>query len=152
MAKGHNGPGALRTLVLEPVAADPVAEGAAEGGSVRVDLLGAEPEPARIQRDRAGELAVAVPEPGRLEEAAAVDGASRWQRFTFIFIVMPQLKGVNTVVFAVTVIDSWPRSDFRTHPVSPRPRGRERRWGPDGGRRSRAGSPACDGSAVGTAW
>lgn len=65
------GPGALRTLVLEPVAADPVAEGAAEGGSVRVDLLGAEPEPARIQRDRAGELAVAVPEPGRLEEAAA---------------------------------------------------------------------------------
>lgn len=39
-----------------------------------------------------------------LEEAAAVDGASRWQRFWFV--VMPQLKGVNTVVFAVTVIDS----------------------------------------------
>ena len=39
-----------------------------------------------------------------LEEAAAVDGASRWQRF--VFIVMPQLKNVNTVVFAVTVIDS----------------------------------------------
>jgi multiple sugar transport system permease protein len=39
-----------------------------------------------------------------LEEAAAVDGASRWQRFWFV--VMPQLRGVNTVVFAVTVIDS----------------------------------------------
>ena len=39
-----------------------------------------------------------------LEEAAAVDGASAWQRFRFV--VMPQLKNVNTVVFAVTVIDS----------------------------------------------
>ena len=39
-----------------------------------------------------------------LEEAAAVDGASWWQRF--VHIVMPQLKNVNTVVFAVTVIDS----------------------------------------------
>ncbi len=39
-----------------------------------------------------------------LEEAAAVDGASRWQRFWRV--VMPQLKGVNGVVFAVTVIDS----------------------------------------------
>jgi len=39
-----------------------------------------------------------------LEEAAAVDGASAWQRFWKI--VMPQLKGVNMVVFAVTVIDS----------------------------------------------
>ncbi|MGN6125134.1 MAG: carbohydrate ABC transporter permease [Humibacter sp.] len=39
-----------------------------------------------------------------LEEAAAVDGASRWQRFWHI--VMPQLSGVNAVVFAVTVIDS----------------------------------------------
>jgi len=39
-----------------------------------------------------------------LEEAAAVDGASRWQRFWRI--VMPQLRGVNAVVFAVTVIDS----------------------------------------------
>lgn len=39
-----------------------------------------------------------------LEEAAAVDGANRWQRFWFV--VMPQLQGVNTVVFAVTVIDS----------------------------------------------
>ena len=39
-----------------------------------------------------------------LEEAAAVDGASAWQRFGHI--VMPQLRGVNTVVFAVTVIDS----------------------------------------------
>ena len=39
-----------------------------------------------------------------LEEAAKVDGATWWQRFRFI--VMPQLKNVNTVVFAVTVIDS----------------------------------------------
>lgn len=39
-----------------------------------------------------------------LEEAAAVDGANRWQRFSRI--VMPQLSGVNAVVFAVTVIDS----------------------------------------------
>jgi ABC-type sugar transport system permease subunit len=39
-----------------------------------------------------------------LEEAAAVDGASRWQRFAHV--VMPQLRNVNTVVFAVTVIDS----------------------------------------------
>ena len=39
-----------------------------------------------------------------LEEAAAVDGASPWQRFWRI--VMPQLRGVNAVVFAVTVIDS----------------------------------------------
>lgn len=39
-----------------------------------------------------------------LEEAAAVDGATAWQRFRFV--VMPQLKNVNTVVFAVTVIDS----------------------------------------------
>ncbi|SDS58480.1 carbohydrate ABC transporter permease [Microlunatus soli] len=39
-----------------------------------------------------------------LEEAAAVDGANRWQRFWSV--VMPQLKGVNTVIFAVTVIDS----------------------------------------------
>ena len=39
-----------------------------------------------------------------LEEAAAVDGANAWQRFWRV--VMPQLRGVNTVVFAVTVIDS----------------------------------------------
>ncbi|GGM17479.1 carbohydrate ABC transporter permease [Promicromonospora citrea] len=41
---------------------------------------------------------------GSLEEAAAVDGANAWQRFWRI--VMPQLRGVSTVVFAVTVIDS----------------------------------------------
>ncbi|MFI9489736.1 carbohydrate ABC transporter permease [Promicromonospora sp. NPDC052451] len=41
---------------------------------------------------------------GTLEEAAAVDGANAWQRFWRI--VMPQLRGVNMVVFAVTVIDS----------------------------------------------
>ncbi|MEJ3653652.1 sugar ABC transporter permease [Actinomycetes bacterium KLBMP 9759] len=39
-----------------------------------------------------------------LEEAAAVDGANAWQRFWRV--VMPQLRGVNTVIFAVTVIDS----------------------------------------------
>jgi ABC-type sugar transport system permease subunit len=39
-----------------------------------------------------------------LEEAAAVDGATKWQRFRYV--VFPQLRGVNTVVFAVTVIDS----------------------------------------------
>ncbi|MGD7788891.1 carbohydrate ABC transporter permease [Propionibacteriaceae bacterium Y1700] len=39
-----------------------------------------------------------------LEEAAAVDGAGRWQRFWQI--VWPQLRNVNTVIFAVTVIDS----------------------------------------------
>lgn len=39
-----------------------------------------------------------------LEEAAAVDGANAWQRFWRV--VMPQLAGVNTIVFAVTVIDS----------------------------------------------
>lgn len=39
-----------------------------------------------------------------LDEAAVMDGASRWQRFWKI--TMPQLRGVNGVVFAVTVIDS----------------------------------------------
>lgn len=39
-----------------------------------------------------------------LEEAAALDGANRWQ--TFWRVVMPQLRGVSSVVFAVTVIDS----------------------------------------------
>ena len=39
-----------------------------------------------------------------LEEAASVDGANGWQ--TFWHVIMPQLKGVNAVVFSVTVIDS----------------------------------------------
>jgi multiple sugar transport system permease protein len=39
-----------------------------------------------------------------LDDASAVDGASPWQRFRFV--TWPQLRGVNTVVFAVTVIDS----------------------------------------------
>lgn len=39
-----------------------------------------------------------------LDDASAVDGASAWQRFRFV--TWPQLRGVNTVVFAVTVIDS----------------------------------------------
>jgi multiple sugar transport system permease protein len=39
-----------------------------------------------------------------LDDAAAMDGASAWQRFRYV--TWPQLRGVNTVVFAVTVIDS----------------------------------------------
>jgi len=39
-----------------------------------------------------------------LDDAASVDGAGPWQRFRYV--VWPQLRGVNTVVFAVTVIDS----------------------------------------------
>lgn len=39
-----------------------------------------------------------------LDDAAAIDGAGRWQRFRYV--TLPQLRGVNTVVFAVTVIDS----------------------------------------------
>jgi multiple sugar transport system permease protein/raffinose/stachyose/melibiose transport system permease protein len=39
-----------------------------------------------------------------LADASAVDGAGAWRRFWYV--VWPQLRGVNTVVFAVTVIDS----------------------------------------------
>ena len=39
-----------------------------------------------------------------LDDAGAVDGAGPWQRFRYV--VWPQLRGVNTVIFAVTVIDS----------------------------------------------
>lgn len=39
-----------------------------------------------------------------LDDAGAVDGASAWQRFRYI--TFPQLRGVNAVVVAVTVIDS----------------------------------------------
>ena len=39
-----------------------------------------------------------------LDDAAAMDGAGAWQRFRYV--TWPQLRGVNTVVFAVTVIDS----------------------------------------------
>lgn len=39
-----------------------------------------------------------------LNDASAVDGAGAWQRFRYV--TWPQLRGVNTVVFAVTVIDS----------------------------------------------
>jgi multiple sugar transport system permease protein/raffinose/stachyose/melibiose transport system permease protein len=39
-----------------------------------------------------------------LYEAATVDGANRWQRFTRI--TLPQLRGVNAVVLSVIVIDS----------------------------------------------
>jgi multiple sugar transport system permease protein len=39
-----------------------------------------------------------------LDDASAVDGAGAWQRFRYV--TWPQLRGVNTVIFAVTVIDS----------------------------------------------
>jgi multiple sugar transport system permease protein/raffinose/stachyose/melibiose transport system permease protein len=39
-----------------------------------------------------------------LYEAATVDGASAWQKFTNI--TLPQLKSVNSVVLSVIVIDS----------------------------------------------
>jgi multiple sugar transport system permease protein/raffinose/stachyose/melibiose transport system permease protein len=39
-----------------------------------------------------------------LTDASAMDGAGPWQRFRYV--VWPQLRGVNTVVFAITVIDS----------------------------------------------
>jgi multiple sugar transport system permease protein/raffinose/stachyose/melibiose transport system permease protein len=39
-----------------------------------------------------------------LDDASSVDGAGAWQRFRYV--TWPQLRGVNTVVFAVTVIDS----------------------------------------------
>lgn len=38
-----------------------------------------------------------------LHEAAAIDGASRWQAFRFV--TLPQLKSVNTVVIAVIIIE-----------------------------------------------
>ncbi|KUG53681.1 hypothetical protein AVL62_02610 [Serinicoccus chungangensis] len=47
-----HGPGAVRTLVLRP-----------EGAGLVVDLRGAEPEPARLQRDRTVELATPTPRP-----------------------------------------------------------------------------------------
>lgn len=76
-AEQARGPAALRTLVLEPVGPGP-----AEG--LRVDLLGAEPEPAWILRDRTADLSAAPsdegPADGPLEPAvdavrALVDGA-----------------------------------------------------------------------------
>ncbi|QSB15806.1 sugar ABC transporter permease [Natronosporangium hydrolyticum] len=39
-----------------------------------------------------------------LQDASAVDGAGPWQRFRYV--IWPQLRGVNTVVFAVTVIEA----------------------------------------------
>lgn len=62
-AEQGRGPSALRTLVIDPAPAD-------DGGSNRldVDLVGAEPEPARILRDRAAELAAGVPDHAVLED------------------------------------------------------------------------------------
>src|SRR5690606_25164388 len=69
------GPYALRTLVLEPSGerTDDV-DGVSSAGSgvdtIRVDLVGAEPEPARILRDRTTELTVNGGDPA---EVAVVD-------------------------------------------------------------------------------
>ncbi|WP_134772671.1 hypothetical protein [Ornithinimicrobium flavum] len=85
-AEQARGPYALRTLVLEPtgVSADGggVTDGAdGAGGSdvadtIRVDLLAAEPEPARILRDRTAELWVpetaGLPDPGSERAEVAV--------------------------------------------------------------------------------
>ncbi|GGK67083.1 glycosyltransferase [Ornithinimicrobium pekingense] len=72
-AEQARGPAAVRTLVLAPVeegAADPAGE-EAQTRSLDVDLRGDEPEPARILRDRAAELATGVPAAGRLADAAS---------------------------------------------------------------------------------
>ena len=39
-----------------------------------------------------------------VQEAARVDGASRWQRFRYV--TLPQLRSVNLVVLSVLIIDS----------------------------------------------
>lgn len=52
-AEQARGPYALRTLVLQP--------STTTDGTILVDLVGAEPEPARILRDRTGELAAQDP-------------------------------------------------------------------------------------------
>jgi GT2 family glycosyltransferase len=72
-AEQARGPAALRTLVLAPADEEggDAPEDQAPVRSVGVDLRGAEPEPARVLRDRAGELAAGVPAPGAVEEAAA---------------------------------------------------------------------------------
>lgn len=61
-AEQASGPGALRTVVLE------VGDGE-QGERVVVDLLADEPEPARILRDRAAELAIGIPDRDALESA-----------------------------------------------------------------------------------
>ncbi len=45
-----------------------------------------------------------------LYEAAAIDGASRWQ--TFIYVTMPQLKGISIVLCILMTI--WTINDFET--------------------------------------
>lgn len=61
-AEQARGPGALRTLVLRPADRD---------DALLVDLRGAEPEPSRILRDRAVELARGLPEPDVLEDTVS---------------------------------------------------------------------------------
>lgn len=71
-AEQARGPAAMRTLVLTPLPAAPGAEDPQDPVlRVEVDLRGAEIEPARALRDRAGELLRGVPGPGPVEEAAA---------------------------------------------------------------------------------
>ena len=64
-AEQSRGPAALRTLVLEPTGTD-------TSDVVRADLVGAEPEPARILRDRTATLAAPAPE-GADEVVEAVE-------------------------------------------------------------------------------
>lgn len=70
-AEQGRGPAALRTLVLEPTGPDP-------SSPVLVDLLGVEPEPARILLDRTTALAAPVQGPSQTARAAEllVAGAS----------------------------------------------------------------------------
>ncbi|WP_131103962.1 glycosyltransferase [Ornithinimicrobium sufpigmenti] len=65
------GPAALRTLVLDPTGPEPT-------DAVRVDLLGSEPEPARILRDRTTDLVTPAQEQDEVLGAAEalVSGAS----------------------------------------------------------------------------
>ena len=45
-----------------------------------------------------------------LYEAAAIDGATRWQ--TFLYVTMPQLKGISLVLCILMTI--WTINDFET--------------------------------------
>ncbi|MFC6422035.1 glycosyltransferase [Ornithinimicrobium tianjinense] len=65
-AEQARGPAAQRTLILQP--ATTTGSGTL---ALDVDLLGAEPEPARILRDRARDLAVAVPGSPQVVDAVA---------------------------------------------------------------------------------
>ncbi|WP_141401400.1 glycosyltransferase [Ornithinimicrobium cerasi] len=70
-AEQARGPSAQRTLVLEPSGPDAAASPPAAGAAYRVtaDLVGVEPEPARILRDRARDLVVGAPAAGEVPAA-----------------------------------------------------------------------------------